>query len=280
MSDDDRDLDSTPEERPAPHRVIGTPPPTRGLLTEPGPGDGGEDEAPPQRELPTDPPDPVSARNWERVAAALFLISLLASVGFVAAYVGLEVHNGGDVVDAALRSNLALGSAMSLAFLAIGVGMVIWVRSIMPPVELTEERHPMASPPEDRAAFEETFIEGAEASQITKRPLLRRTLIAATVPVALVPLVILRDLGPLPGTSLRHTVWRKGTRLLVYGSNQPITPADFNSSRRHDHRGAGGLPGQRRGAGQGHLDHHQNGARPAQGAHEPELDGRQHRRLL
>jgi ubiquinol-cytochrome c reductase iron-sulfur subunit len=230
MSDDDSDLDITPEERPAPHRVIGTPPPARGLLTEPGPGDSGEAEAPEPHELPTDPPDPVSARNWERVAAALFLISLLASIGFVAAYVGLELHNGGDVVDATLRSNLALGSAMSVAFLAIGVGMVIWVRSIMPPVELTEERHPMASPPEDRAAFEETFIEGAETSQITKRPLLRRTLIAATIPAALAPLVILRDLGPLPGTSLRHTVWKKGTRLLVYGSNQPITPADFNSS--------------------------------------------------
>ena len=232
MSEDDSDLDITPEERPAPHRVIGTPPPARGLLTEPGPGEGGgdEDEAPPQRELPADPPDPVSARNWERVAAALFLISLLASVGFVAAYVGLELHNGGDVVDAALRSNLALGSAMSLAFLAIGVGMVIWVRYIMPPVELTEERHPLASSPEDRAAFAETVIEGAEASQITKRPLLRRTLIAATIPAALAPLVILRDLGPLPGTSLRRTVWKKGTRLLVYGSNQPITPGDFNSS--------------------------------------------------
>src|SRR5271166_1068438 len=230
MSDNDSDLDITPAERPAPHRVIGTPPPARGLLTEPAPGEGGEDEAPPQRELPTDPPDPVSARNWERVASALFLISLLASIGFVAAYVGLEVGGiNGNVVDATLRSNLALGSAMSVAFLAIGVGMVIWVRSIMPPVELTEERHPMASPPEDRAAFEETFIEGAEASQITKRPLLRRTLIAATVPVALVPLVLLRDLGPLPGTSLRHTVWRKGMRLLVYGSNRPITPADFDS---------------------------------------------------
>jgi ubiquinol-cytochrome c reductase iron-sulfur subunit len=230
MSDDDNDLDITPEERPAPHRVIGTPPPARGLLTEPGPDDGGEAEAPPQRELPADNPDPVSARNWERVASALFLISLVASVGFVAAYVGLEVHNSGDVVDAALRSNLALGSAMSLAFLAVGAGMVIWVRNIMPPVELTEERHPLASSPEDRAAFAETFIEGAEASQITKRPLLRRTLIAATVPVALVPLVLLRDMGPLPGTSLRYTAWKKGTRLLVYGSNQPITPGDFDSS--------------------------------------------------
>ncbi len=240
MSDNDRVLDNAPEERPAPHRVIGTPPPARGLLTDPGPEEAegrvgtepyGPGEAEP-RELPSDPPDLKSARNWERVAAVLFMISLLASVGFVAAYVSLEVggDTNGNVVDATLRSNLALGSAMSLAFLAIGVGMVIWVRYIMPPVELTEERHPMASPPEDRAAFEETFIEGAEASQITKRPLLRRTLIAATVPVALAPLVLLRDLGPLPGTSLRHTVWRKGTRLLVYGSNQPITPADFDSN--------------------------------------------------
>ncbi len=240
MSDNDSDLENTPEEPHAPHRVIGTPPPERRLLTEPGRGEGdggggtepygpGEAEAPELHELPADPPDPVSARNWERVAAALFLISALASVGFVAAYVGLEVRGTGNAVDATLRSNLALGSAMSLAFLAVGAGMVIWVRNIMPPVELTEERHPLASPEADRAAFAETFIEGAEASQITKRPLLRRTLIAATVPVALAPLVLLRDLGPLPGTSLRHTVWKKGMRLLVYGTNQPITPAGFDS---------------------------------------------------
>jgi ubiquinol-cytochrome c reductase iron-sulfur subunit len=245
MSDNDSDLENTPEDRPTPHRVIGTPPPARGLLTDPGPREGagrsetepyspGEAEAPELHELPADPPDPKSAKNWERVAAILFLISALASVGFVAAYVSLEIGNkNGDVVDATLRSNLALGSAMSLAMLAIGVGMVIWVRYIMPPVELSEDRHPMASSPEDRAAFAETFIEGAETSQITKRPLLRRTLIAATVPVALAPLVLLRDLGPQPGTSLRHTVWKKGTRLLVYAPGQapqPITPADFDSN--------------------------------------------------
>ncbi len=236
MSDNDRDLEDAPEERPHPHRVIGTPPPARGLLTEPGPGEGGgaepygPGEAEPP-ELPSENPNPVSARNWERVAAALFIISALASAGFIAAYVGLEVggHGNGDVVDATLRSNLALGSAMSVALLAIGIGMVIWVRNIMPPVELAEDRHALASTPEDRSKFAETFIEGAEASQITKRPLLRRTLIAATVPVALAPLVLLRDLGPLPGGSLRYTVWRKGMRLLVYGTNQPITPAEFDS---------------------------------------------------
>ena len=232
MSDHGRDLEGTPEERQPPHRVIGTPPPARGLLTDPG-RDGDTEPAGPggaaAPELPSENPNPKSAKNWERLAAVLFIVSALSSIAFVAAYVGLEVHDKGNVVDAALRSNLGLGSAMSLAFLAIGAGMVIWVRNIMPPVELTEERHDLASTEEDRAAFEETFVEGAEASQITKRPLLRRTLLAATVPAALAPLVLLRDLGPLPGTSLRHTVWTKGMRLLVYGTNQPITPADFDS---------------------------------------------------
>jgi ubiquinol-cytochrome c reductase iron-sulfur subunit len=229
MSDNDADLENAPDER-RPHRVIGTPPPAAGVLTDPARRDGEEEAAAPEPWIPADPPDLVSAKNWERVAALLFILSALASVGFIAAYVGLEIGTkNGDVVDATLRSNLALGTAMSVAFLAIGIGMVIWVRYIMPPAEVTEERHPMASDPADRAAFAETFIEGAEASQITKRPLLRRTLLAAMLPVAAAPLVVLRDLGPLPGTSLRHTVWKKGMRLTVYGSNQPITPADFDS---------------------------------------------------
>ena len=229
MSDNDADLENAPEER-RPHRVVGTPPPAAGILTDPGRGDGADEAEVEQPWIPTDPPDLDSAKNWERVAALLFLLSAVASVGFIAAYVGLEIgKKNGDVLVATLRSNLALGTALSVAMLAIGIGMVIWVRYIMPPVEVTEERHPMASSPEDRAAFAETFIEGAETSQITKRPLLRRTLLAAVLPVAAAPLIVLRDLGPLPGTSLRHTVWKKGMRLTVYGTNQPITPADFNS---------------------------------------------------
>jgi ubiquinol-cytochrome c reductase iron-sulfur subunit len=240
MSDNDRDQENTPEERRAPHRVIGTPPPSGGLLADlsqagretsrgSGPHGPGEAEAPELDELPTDPPDPAAAKHWERVTAALFMLAAISGVGFIAAYVGLEVQGNGNVVVAALRSNLGLGTSLSVAMLAMGAGFTIWVRRVMPPAELAEERHPMASAPEDREAFAETFIQGAETSQITKRPLLRRTLLAATVPVAVAPLVLLRDLGPLPGTSLRHTAWRKGMRLLVYGENRPITAAEFNS---------------------------------------------------
>src|ERR1700749_3103669 len=195
MSDNDADLENAPEEQ-RPRRVIGTPSPSAGILTDPGRGDGEDEAEVEQPWIPADPPDPVSAKNWERVAALLFTLSALASVGFIAAYVGLEIGTkNGDVVDATLRSNLALGTAMSVAFLAIGIGMVIWVRYIMPPVEVTEERHSLASDPADRAAFAETIIEGAEASQITKRPLLRRTLLAAMLPVGGAPLFVLAGPG-------------------------------------------------------------------------------------
>jgi ubiquinol-cytochrome c reductase iron-sulfur subunit len=219
-------LPEEPTEAPAgPHRVIGTPPPAqaRTLLGERADGDDGALPAP--RELPPDPPDLRKAKKVERVVVTLFIISFVAGVGFIAAYVGLEVHS----VDAVLRSNLALGISMSVVFLTLAIGATLWVRYLMPDVELTEQRHLLRSDPEDRKAFKETFEEGADASQFVKRPMLRRTLIAATLPLVAAPVVLLRDMGPQPGTSLRHTVWRKGTRLLRYGPNVPITPAEFSS---------------------------------------------------
>jgi ubiquinol-cytochrome c reductase iron-sulfur subunit len=118
---------------------------------------------------------------------------------------------------------------MSLAFLFLGGGAVIWVRHLMPDVELTEARKPLASAAEDRKAFAQTFKEGADASQFTKRPILRRTLIAATLPLGVAPLILLRDMGPLPRQSLRHTAWKKGTRLVVDGTLTPLRPADFDT---------------------------------------------------
>lgn len=206
----------------APRRVIGTPFPA-GARSMLGEAEGGGPPAP--RDMPAEPDDPAQAKRAERVVAALFTLSAFASIGFIAAYVGLELPN----YDAVLRSNLALGTSMSVAFLALGVGATIWVRYLMPQVELTEERKPLASPEKDRREFAETFTQGRDTSGFVKRPLVRRTFLAASVPLAVAPIVLLRDMGPLPGTSLRHTVWRKGTRLMVMGSNRPLKPADFSS---------------------------------------------------
>jgi ubiquinol-cytochrome c reductase iron-sulfur subunit len=216
------------EEPPgAPRRVIGTPSPaeSRSLLAETAPGSSAGLPVKRTPDLPADPQDLPGAKRAEKVVAACFILAMLAGCGFIASYVIFQVHT----VTKTEHSNLALGLCMGVMFLLLGAGATIWVRRLMPTVEITEQRHPMRSDEADREAFANTFKDGADASQFTRRPILRRTLIAATVPMAVAPIVLLRDLGPLPGTSLDHTVWRKGMRLLNYGANTPIKPADFSS---------------------------------------------------
>jgi len=213
------------EEPAGPRRVIGTP--------SPAPVAVDTERAPEKPAIVADPPDMRRARNAERLVAALFVLAFLAGCGFIAAFVGIEVGSanippGASAVTAAFRSNLALGLTLSVALLAIGAGSLIWVRHLTPDIEIVEERHDLASAPKDRAAFEEEFAEGTAVSQVTKRPLIRRTLLLAAAPLTLAPLVLLRDAGPQPGTSLRFTVWRKGLRAVTLGGNRPLRPADFN----------------------------------------------------
>jgi ubiquinol-cytochrome c reductase iron-sulfur subunit len=191
-----------PEGRGGPRRVIGTPPPAEArTLLPPDQGAGRREVA---RELPAEPEDPARAKRMEKLVAACFIVAALAGFAFLVFYATIGVGSITNV----LHSNLALGGSMALMFLLLGIGATLWVRHLMPEVELTEQRHPMAATQQERAAFKETFQEGAEASGFVKRPLVRRSLMLATVPLAVAPLFLLRDLGPLPGTSLDYTVWR------------------------------------------------------------------------
>src|ERR1700722_17497456 len=225
-----------------PHRVIGTPPPSPSLLAsaeQPSTGEastavaehGGaviSDEEAFKEHIEGLPPDDprviVHGQRVERIVAACFILAFFAGCGFIAAYVGLGVHT----VDKTLRSNLALGFSLSVALAALGLGALLWVRHLMPNVEVVEQRHDLRSDPADRQAFEGYFKEGTANSQFVKRPLVRRTLMLGTLPLLAAPVVLLRDLGPLPGTSLRHTVWSPGRRLLVFGTDTPITAAEFS----------------------------------------------------
>jgi ubiquinol-cytochrome c reductase iron-sulfur subunit len=212
-------------------RVIGTPSSAPAALDRlPDAGkDGQEIDA--VAVLPSDPEDMVHAKRIERIVALCFILAFFAGVGFIAAYVGIEVGPAApansNAVDEAFRSNLALGLSLSVALLALGTGSMLWVRHLTPNIEVVEHRHALRSEPEDRAKFEQFFAKGAQVSQVTKRPLLRRTMLLATAPLALAPLVLLRDLGPLPEDSLRVTAWRKGLRAVVYGTNRPLTTADL-----------------------------------------------------
>ena len=181
----------------APHRVIGTPPPSPSLLAsteQPSTGEastavaehGGaviSDEEAFKEHIEGLPPDDprviVHGQRVERIVAACFILAFIAGCGFIAAYVGLGVHT----VDKTLRSNLALGVSLSVALAALGLGALLWVRHLMPNVEVVEERHDLRSDPKDRQAFESYFKEGTANSEFVKRPLVRRTLMLGTLPL-------------------------------------------------------------------------------------------------
>src|ERR1044071_5243769 len=167
MSDMDETEGTEGTESPvAPHRVIGTPPPSPRLLgsaavpEEPGAvalvSDSEEFAEHIDRLPPDDPQGIVHGRRAERVVAACFIIAFIAGCGFIAAYVGLGVHT----IDKTLRSNLALGFSLSVMLLALGLGTLIWVRHLMPNVEVTQQRHDLRSDEKQRRAAEAHFQQG------------------------------------------------------------------------------------------------------------------------
>ena len=175
---------------------------------------------------PTDV-DARAEKRAERQVALLFGLSALCTIGFIVAYFTLKIGEGGDTVLGLGASTVALGLLMAGAFLFIGTGIIQWARKLMSDHEITEERHTAASSPEDRAATLQALSAGLEESGIGRRPLIRNSLLGAVGLVGLAPIVMLRDLGPLPGDALTHTIWTRGMRVARDVIGTPIRPSDM-----------------------------------------------------
>jgi ubiquinol-cytochrome c reductase iron-sulfur subunit len=173
--------------------------------------------------------DERAARHSERVIALLFLVSMLATAGFIASYVGIPNDKSIYVfpIGHVSAMNFALGLTLGAALFCIGAGAVHWARTLMSDVEITDDRHPIEASPEVRAQVHADFKQGAKESAIGRRPLIRNTMLGALTLVPLSGVFLLRDLGPLPHTKLRHTLWAKGKRLVNMNTNQPLRPEDI-----------------------------------------------------
>jgi ubiquinol-cytochrome c reductase iron-sulfur subunit len=97
----------------------------------------------------------------------------------------------------------------------------------MPDNEMVAERHEFRSSDEDREEFVKTVKAGAGAAGLGRRPLIKRTLGVALGLSGLTPLLLLRDLGPLPKEDLQKTSWKAGTRLVTDPGNRPILASDL-----------------------------------------------------
>ena len=200
--------------------------------TEVVPRDQGDDGDPiadpglhPHEPRPTDV-DEHAERRAERQIATLFGLSSVFAILFVVAYFAFPVGKDPKIILGYGASNVALGVTLGLALLCIGIGAIQWARKLMSDVEIVEMRHPAASSDEDREEAIAAFHQGVSDSGIARRPLIRNSLLGALATAGLPLILVLRDLGPLPGDKLAHTVWKKGMRLTNDVAGTPIKPEE------------------------------------------------------
>ncbi|SHL98560.1 cytochrome bc1 complex Rieske iron-sulfur subunit [Streptomyces yunnanensis] len=173
--------------------------------------------------------DERAAKRSERTVALLFLVSMLATVAFIASYVAIPIDKIVYIFPLGHVSglNFALGLTLGLALFCIGAGAVHWARTLMSDEEVADDRHPIEATPDVKAKVLQDFADGARESQFGRRKLIRNTMFGALALVPLSGVVLLRDLGPLPEKKLRTTGWKKGIRLVNQSTNLPLRPEDI-----------------------------------------------------
>jgi ubiquinol-cytochrome c reductase iron-sulfur subunit len=177
----------------------------------------------PHTPRPTDI-DPRAEKRAERQVAGFFTASIVMAILFVVCYIAFEVGGEPDLILGLGASNVTLGLTLGLALLFIGIGAIQWSRKLMNDTEIAEARHPSRSSEADRTEAIAALTAGIDDSGIARRPLIRNSLLGAMGALALPGVILLRDLGPLPGRVLYKTVWKEGMRVVNDVSGTPIKP--------------------------------------------------------
>jgi ubiquinol-cytochrome c reductase iron-sulfur subunit len=176
---------------------------------------------------PTDV-DEHAEQRAERQVATLYGLSVVFTLLFCVSYFVFHVGDDPSVALGFGLSNVALGGSLGLALLCIGIGTIQWARKLMADSEISELRHPGASSEEDKTETLAILAQGTEESGIARRPLIRNSLLGAMGALGLPAIIALRDLGPLPGDKLEHTIWKKGMRVVQDVDGTPIKPSDMS----------------------------------------------------
>ena len=159
----------------------------------------------PHQWRPTDV-DPQAEKRAERQVAALFGLATVCAVLFVVSYFVFEIgadhghHRRPRRLQRDARRHPRHGAAVH-RHRPDPVGPQADGRP-----RDRRDAAPRLVPDEDRAATV-GLATGLEESGIARRPLVRNSLLGAVGLLGLLPVVMLRDLGPLPGDRLDHTIW-------------------------------------------------------------------------
>lgn len=164
------------------------------------------------------------ARTAEKQVALLFGVSFVGAIIAIWGYFAFPIVAGD--LSATRNNTLWMGVGMALSLLGIGFGAVHWAKTLMPDAEVEEARHQARSTDEARAQAVEVIKLADGESGFSRRKLIRRSLYGALAVFPIPALVIFGDLGPVVGDSLKHTMWKKGTRLTKDPTGIPIKASD------------------------------------------------------
>ena len=151
--------------------------------------------------------DPIAAKRAERQVAVLFSLSAVGTLLFIFSYffVDQDQFIFIPILGSTNAHQLGIGIGMAMSLLFIGFGAVHWAKTLMPDQEVIAYRHEMRSEDSDREDFVKAAKAGAETAGLGRRPLIKRALAAAAGLAGLPAILLLRDLGPLPGNALNET---------------------------------------------------------------------------
>jgi len=173
--------------------------------------------------------DPAAAKRAERQVATMFGISALGTILLIVSYVFVpqDLFIFIPVMGDQNAHQLGLGLGMAISLFFIGMGAIHWAKTLMPDTEVVAQRHEFRSPDSDRKEFVEAVKSGAGAAGLGRRSLIKKSLGAALGLSALSPLLLLRDLGPLPKKEFEKTTWKAGTHLVTDPGNRRIKASDL-----------------------------------------------------
>ena len=158
-----------------------------------------------------------------RQVAALFLASVVGSIFSIYAYFAFPLS---DDLGTVRNNTLFMGLGITLGLFGIGIGAVHWAKTLMPDAEIAEDRHQTRGSEEVRARAVEIIKLADSESGFSRRKLIRRSLYGALALFPIPAIFFFGDLGPNPKDTLRHTMWKAGTRLTKDPSGLPIKASD------------------------------------------------------